>query len=288
MYKRSMRGAFKQKGREFGMRSFIVAAVALLLFGAPGGASAQDALARAKTAGTLNVATEEQFPPYDFIEKGQHVGINVDIFAELGKDTGLKIEYTDLPWASVLPGLEAKKYDVVAGPTSITAERMMRYRFLIPMGVNTTMIMKQKGSTAISKPEDIAGKKVGAQRASAPLKNLQAFAAKLNPPPQIVEYIDYSQAYADLAAGRLDAVANASTNTLYSATKRPDVFEAIAIGFDEPHYSSFLGRKDDDSKSLLDALDQSMLKMQKDGRMAAIQMKWFGHNLDLPDHVPAP
>lgn len=270
------------------MRSLIVAAAIVLLFGAPGAAKAQDALARAKSAGVLQVATEEQFPPYDFIEKGQHVGINVDIFAELGTDLGLKVEYTDLPWASVLPGLEARKYDVVAGPTSINAERMTRYRFLIPIDANTTMIMKRKGDTTISKPEDIAGKKIGAQRAAAPLKALQTFAAKLTPPPQIVEYIDYSQAYADLSAGRLDGVANASTNTLYTSVKRPDVFEAITKGFDEPHYSAFVGRKDADSKLLLDALDESLLKMQKDGRLTKIQEKWYGHAFALPDHVPTP
>ncbi|WP_321340194.1 transporter substrate-binding domain-containing protein [Breoghania sp.] len=269
------------------MKRVLISAAVVALFGLTP-ALAQDALERAKSAGVLQVATEEQFPPYDFIEDGTHVGINVDIFAELGKELGLKIEYTDLPWSSVLPGLSAKKYDVVAGPAAITAERMQRFRFLIPIDSNSAMVMKRKGDTQIMKSEDIAGKTVGAQRASTPLSKLKTYVETLSPAPKIVEYVDNSQAYADLAAGRLDAVANASTNTLYSSVKRADVFEAVTPGFGAVTYTSFLGRKDDDSKSLLDALDAAMLKLRKDGRMAAIQQKWYGHSYDLPDTVPTP
>lgn len=262
--------------------------VATGCFSVAASAAPSDALQRAKAAGVLQVATEEQFAPYDFIENGKHVGINVDVFAEIGKELGLKIAYTDLPWQSVLPGLEAKKYDVVAGPAAINAERAARFRFLIPIDENTTMILKRKGDTAITKSEDIAGKKVGSQRASSPLTNLKNYSATLSKPASITEYVDFNQAYADLAAGRLDGVANGSTNTLYTAHKRPDVFEAVTPGFGPPHYSSFLGRKDDDSKSLLDAIDTALLKMQKDGRMKTIQEKWYGQSFALPDHVPAP
>jgi polar amino acid transport system substrate-binding protein len=265
-----------------------VISAAILALTSIGSAAAEDALARAKSAGVLQVATEEQFPPYDFIENGTHAGINVDIFAELGKEIGLKIEYTDLPWSSVLPGLAAKKYDVVAGPAGISAERMERFRFLIPIDVNTTMVMKRKGDASIVKSEDIAGKKIGVQRASTSLGILKEFIPTLPTPPQITEYVDNSQAYADLASGRLDAVVNASTNTLYSSVKRADDFEAVSPGFGQPTYASFLGRKDDDSKSLLDALDAAMLKIHQDGRMAAIQVKWYGRSFDLPDHVPTP
>lgn len=93
----------------------IALSVATVSLSSGASAASPDALQRAKAAGVLQVATEEQYAPYDFIENGKHVGINVDILAEVGKELGLKVEYTDLPWDSVLPGLQAKKYDVVAG-----------------------------------------------------------------------------------------------------------------------------------------------------------------------------
>ncbi len=97
-----------------------------------GNAYAEDALARVKAAGVLKVGTETEFAPFDFIDSGEHVGLNVDLFAEIGKEMGVKIEWVALPWDGVLPGLEAGKFDVVAGPATITKARMEHYRFLPP------------------------------------------------------------------------------------------------------------------------------------------------------------
>ena len=92
-------------------------------------AKAEDALSRVKSTGTLKVGTETEFAPFDFIDAGNHVGLNVDLFAEIGKEMGVKIEWVALPWEGVLPGLDAGKFDMVAGPATITKARTERYRF---------------------------------------------------------------------------------------------------------------------------------------------------------------
>src|SRR3954467_14969437 len=94
----------------------------------PLAAQAEDALARVKAAGVMKVGTETAFAPFDFIDAGEHAGLNVDFFAELGKDLGVKIEWVALPWDGVLPGLEAGKFDFVAGPATITKARLERYK----------------------------------------------------------------------------------------------------------------------------------------------------------------
>ena len=90
-------------------------------------AQAEDLLARVKAKGELNVGTEHQFAPFDFVLNGEHSGLNVDLFAEIGKDMGLKINWIDLPWPSVLPGLDAQKFDMVGGPATVTKARLERY-----------------------------------------------------------------------------------------------------------------------------------------------------------------
>src|SRR4051812_17505587 len=83
------------------LKTIMTAAIALAMSGA---VHAEDALARVKAAGVLKVGTETAFAPFDFIDAGDHAGLNVDFFAELGKDMGLKIEWITLPWDGVLPG----------------------------------------------------------------------------------------------------------------------------------------------------------------------------------------
>ena len=133
---------------------------ATLALGLMCSAQAQDALARAKQAGVLKVGTETAFAPFDFIDAGAHVGLNVDMFVEIAKELGVKLEWVLLPWAGVLPGLEVKKFDLVAGPATITKARMERYLFTPPIAEASVALLKRKGDSSVTKPADIAKGKI--------------------------------------------------------------------------------------------------------------------------------
>ena len=270
-------------------RLFLKAALGLALVSlAAAPARAEDALAKVKAAGTLKVGTETAFAPFDFIDAGQHVGLNVDLFDAIGKDMGVKIEWVALPWEGVLPGLEAGKFDVVAGPATITKARMERYRFLPPIADATDALLKRPNEADITKPADIAGHAVGAGKASSQLAQLQDFAKTLPTPVTIREYVGNTDAYADLAAGRIAAVANSMTNIAYVAKQRPDTFAVVEPAFGPKSYFGYIIPKTPDSAPLADALSAEIVRMKADGRLAALQKKWFGAAFDTPDAVTAP
>jgi polar amino acid transport system substrate-binding protein len=270
-------------------RSFVKSlAAAALLLAAQAGAQAQDALARVKASGVLKVGTETAFAPFDFINEGKHDGLNVDLFNELAKDMGVKLEWVLLPWTGVLPGLEASKFDMVAGPATITKARMERYRFTPPIAEATVALLKRKGDKAVGKPEDVAGKAVGAGKASAQLAQLKAFTDALPGKADVREYPGNNEAYADLAAGRIVAVGNSLPNITYVAQQRPDTFEVVKPAFGVKTYFGYLSRNDADSASLMSAVSAAMLKMKADGRLAKFQKKWFGDSFDTPDAVTTP
>ncbi|MFT0862538.1 transporter substrate-binding domain-containing protein [Ancylobacter sp. G4_0304] len=250
-----------------------------------GAAKAEDLLAKVKAKGELTVGTELQFAPFDFIEDGKQAGLNKELFELIGKELGVKITFLDLPWPSVLPGLEAGKFDMVAGPATITKARMERYRFSTPIADATVAILKKKGDASITKPEDIAGKKVGSAKATAQLAQLQEFAKTLPSAPTIQEYVDFSQSYADLGAGRIVAVANSLPNIAYLAKQKPDVFEVVQPPFGKPVYFGFIGTKAPDAQSLMDAVDAVIIKAKNDGTLGKLQEKWFGTAMKTPDHV---
>jgi polar amino acid transport system substrate-binding protein len=250
--------------------------------------AADDALARVKKAGELKVGTETFFAPFDFMDAGVHKGLNVDLFAEIGKDMGWKITWVDLPWDSVMPGLDAGKFDMVAGPATITKARLERYRSSVPIADATVALMKSAKDKTLLKPADIAGKIVGSGKATAQLAQLKDYAATLPTAPTIREFVDFNTAYADLAAGRIVAVANSLPNIAYVAQKQPGVFSVVQPPFGTKSYFGYFSRKDPDYASLADAIDASILKMKKDGRLAKLQQTWFGVAFDTPDTVPAP
>jgi polar amino acid transport system substrate-binding protein len=266
-------------------RFFLKSAACAVIALASLSAHAQDALARVQKAGVIKVGTETEFAPFDFIKDGEHAGLNVDMFNELAKELGVKLEWVLLPWDGVLPALEASKFDVVAGPATITKARMERYKFSPPIAEATVGLLRRTKDTSITKPADIAGKAVGAGKATSQLTQLKQFGETLPGKVDAREYPGFNEAYADLAAGRVVAVANSLTNLAYVAQQRPEVFAMVKPGFGAKSYFGFIWRKDADSASLVKALDGAILKMKADGRLAKMQKKWFGDSFDMPDAV---
>lgn len=247
-----------------------------------------DVLADVKAAKVLKVGTETEFAPFDTIDDGKHVGMNVDLFDEIGKELGVKIEWVALPWSGVLPGLEAKKFDMVAGPAIITKARLQRYVFSVPFAEATVGLLKRSSDKALNTPADIAGKTVGSGTASNQLAQLKEFAATLTPVPTVREYAGANEGLADLANGRIVGYAISLPNGAAAAKKRPEMFEMLLPTFGVKSYFGYIGRKDADSASLMQAIDGVMNKMKADGRMEALQKKWFGITFDTPATLPDP
>src|SRR6478752_10502837 len=134
-------------------------AAGLLAFGllalAPPQARSAGLLDEAKARGELLLGTELQFAPFEFLQDNKPVGYSIDLMNLVAADLGVKIHIQDLPFASVLPGLDAKKYDMVEATSTITKARMERYYFTLPIMDATVALVKRKGDTSIMKPADI-------------------------------------------------------------------------------------------------------------------------------------
>ncbi len=267
-------------------RGLAAAAASGAFLAATRAALADDTLAEIKKRGVLTTATEMQFPPFDISDNGTYKGVDRDLIDAVANELGVKVTYLDLPWTSVLPGLEAKKFDLCIAPVTITKERMKRYAFSVPIADATAALMKRADDKSILKPEDIAGKTVGGQKGTAQVAQLKEFSAKLPKPVDIKEYVDNNQASADLAAGRLDATVNSLPNLAYAAAQRSDTFAVVTPPFGQPTYFSWVGRLDD--QTLMDAINAAIVKVEADGTMAKIQKTWFGQTMDLPKTVPTP
>ena len=105
---------------------------------------------------------------------------------------------------------------------------------------------------------------------------------------EIKEYVGFNEAYADLAAGRIVAVANSLPNIAFVAEQKPNVFALVLPTFGAKSYFGFPESKDEDHAALNDAVGAALVKIKADGRMAALQQKWFGVTFDTPDAVTDP
>ena len=254
-------------------------------------ANAADLLDKIKADNVFTVATEARFAPFEFVEDGKIVGYSADIMVEVMKALpGVELKRLDLPWQGILPGLAAGRFDYVVTSVTVTPERMKAYHLSAPIADATMALLKRKGDATITKPEDIAGKAVGSQAGSAQLAALETFAATLKDkggPVTVSTYTDFSEAYADLGAGRIQAVVNSLPNLLEAARQQPDVFEVVLPTFGPKTYFSWAGRNDADSASLNALMDAELVKLNRSGKLAELQKKWFGAPMELPETLPA-
>ena len=94
------------------------------------------------------------------LNDGTYEGMTKDLFDQVAKEIGAEPVYQDIPWTAELPGLEVKKFDIVIAPVTITTERMKHYAFTLPIADATVALMKG----ADDKAHDQAGGHRGQDR----------------------------------------------------------------------------------------------------------------------------
>ena len=77
-----------------------------------------------KSQGTIDIATPSETPPEEFNDSsGKLVGYEIDIINAVAKQLGLKAHLTLTPFASIIPGMQAKRYLLAVGQFGIRLER---------------------------------------------------------------------------------------------------------------------------------------------------------------------
>ena len=258
-------------------------------------ASAADLLTTVKQKKEIAIGTEAQFAPFEFVKDGKIVGYSADLLdVVIAGMPGVAAKRQDVPFQAILPGLAAKKFDFIVTSVTVTKERDANFAFTLPIAEATVALLRRTADGALASPAQLSGKVAGSQAGSAQLKVLREYDKKLKDEgkpglKEIKEYVSFDEAYADLAAGRLDAVAQSMSNLGPLVKSRPDTFAVVQPAIGPKTYYAWVGRKDADSASLVKFFSDGIAKANTSGKMAELQQKWFGFTMAVPaDRLPAP
>lgn len=270
----------------------IMSAAAALV---PAGASAVDLLDTVRQKREMVVGTEAQFAPFEFVKDGKIVGYSADLLNVIMADMpGVRVSQQDVPFQAILPGLAARKFDFVITSVTVTKERDAKFALTLPIGEATVALLRRSKDGSFMSPEQISGKIVGSQAGSAQLKVVREYDKKLRAEgkpgiKEIREYVSFDEAYADLTAGRVDAVGQSLSNLGPLVKSRPDAYAVVQPAIGPKTYYAWAGRKDADSASLIKFFNDGIAKANKSGKITELQQKWFGFTTALPaDRLPAP
>ena len=236
-----------------------------------------DLLAGARSRGTLRIAMEGTYPPFNFKDpkSGQLAGYDVDVATLLAGRLGLKPAFVTTEWSAILAGLGAGKYDVIVSQVGITQKREQAFDFSQPYTWSSPqLIVRRNESLSYKTLADLKGKTVGVGQGSVfeqQAKSVAGIAVKSYPAaPENLQ---------DLAFGRIDAALNDSLMVAYllkhsalpiKAGARVGAVERMGIPFRKgnPKFKA--------------AVDKALADLQADGSLKALSTRWFGIDASRP------
>ena len=151
-----------------------------------------------KASGTVRIATEGAFPPFNYFEGKKLTGFEVDLGTAIGKQLGLKVEWITQPFDNLLIGLNQDRYDFVIASHGITPERQKAVDFSNPhYCTGGAIVSKVGGPKTVA---DLKGKTVAVQVGTTYLDNVQKVAGV----GSVKTFPKDTDAQAALMAGRVD------------------------------------------------------------------------------------
>ena len=106
------------------------------------------------------VGTNAEFPPFEYLEKGEVTGFDIELVNELGKVMDADVKVLDMSFDGLLPALQMKKVDLVIAGMTATEERKKTVAFTQPYYTASQVIIVKEGNNSIKSFDDLKGKKV--------------------------------------------------------------------------------------------------------------------------------
>ena len=112
--------------------------------------------------GFLTMATNAEFPPYEFYENEKIVGIDAEIAEAIATKLGLKLKIEDMKFDSILASVQSGGVDIGVAGLTVTDERKKSVDFSSSYATGVQSIIVTEGST-IATVDDLKDKKIGVQ-----------------------------------------------------------------------------------------------------------------------------
>ncbi len=98
--------------------------------------------------GTLVVVTNVAFPPYEYYENGEAVGIDMDIVKAIGDKLGMQVKIEDIEFDSIINAVDSHKADLGIAGMTMTEERLKSINFSNSYATSKQVIIVNNGKTA--------------------------------------------------------------------------------------------------------------------------------------------
>ncbi len=218
-------------------------------------------------SGKLIMATNAYFPPYEYYEGSDIVGIDAEIVKALGEKLGLEVKIEDMEFDSIIAAVQSGKVDIGLAGMTVTEERKKTVNFSDSYAKGIQSVIVPENSD-IKSVEDLANNKmIGVQLSTTG----DIYATGDYGAEHVTQYSKGGDAVLALTTGKVDAVIidNQPAKSFVEANEGLKILETP---YAEEDYAACISK---DNEELLNAINGALKELKDDGTIQKILDKYI-------------
>ena len=219
----------------------------------------------AETA-TLKMATNAAFPPYEYKEGDEFVGIDIEMAAAVAEKLGMELEVLDMEFDSIITAVQQGEADVGIAGMTVTEERLEEVDFSASYATGVQSVIVPEGSE-IASIDDLVGKKIGVQLGTTG----DIYATGDYGSDNVTQYGKGADAVIALKGGDVDAVIIDNEPAKAFVAEN----EGLVILDTEYAIEDYAIAVSKDNTELLDKINAALEELTADGTIDAIISKYI-------------
>ncbi len=218
------------------------------------------------TEGKLIMATNAYFPPYEYYENNEIVGIDAEIAEAIADKLGLEVEIQDMEFDSIITAVATGKADIGLAGMTVTPERAKNINFsdTYATGIQSVIVTEDSDIQSI---DDLAGKKIGVQLSTTgDIKASEQFGEE-----NVEKFNKGNDAVMALSQGKIDAVIIDNQPALSYVASTAGL-KILDTQYAEEEYAACISK---DNDALLEAVNGALAELKEDGTIQSILDKYI-------------
>ena len=222
-----------------------------------------------ETAATvITVATNPEYPPFEYVEGDATVGYDIDMWDAIAKKAGIEYKIEAMDFDAVISAVAANKNTIGLSGISITDERKLTVDFSNGY-INAGLVVIVKADAPYATTEELVGKKIGVQ-----LGTTSDFAAEeITGKDNVAQYKTFLNAIMDLQGNKIDAVIidKPVGQAIMASLKDPSLV-MVDMGLQADWYGIEVNKA---NPELLKKINDALAELEKEGFFDELAVKYF-------------
>ena len=218
--------------------------------------------------GKLNMATNAEFPQYEYKEGDDFAGIDIEIAQAIADELGLELVVNDVEFGSIIGGVQSGKYDIGLAGITVTEERLQSINFTDSYATGIQSIIVPEDS-AIESVDDLAGEDViiGVQQDTTG----DIYCSDDYGDDHVVQYKTGADAVQALKSGKVSCVVidNEPAKSFVASTTGLKILDTEYV---VEEYAACISK---DNEELLTAVNEIIAKLKDSGKFQEIVDKYI-------------